>query len=116
VEGQCGGFGGGQFREVLYHPAEAQALVVQGDKPLGVRGMQAVAEFFQPGLQRGQRGAQFVCDVGGEVAADLFGAGHLVGHGVERAGEFAEFAGAAGACVGGAVAGGETAGGGGGGK
>jgi hypothetical protein len=57
VQRQRGGLGGGQVGEVLDDPAEAQGLVVQSGEAFGVRLSQAVAEFFEAGLQGGERGA-----------------------------------------------------------
>jgi trehalose 6-phosphate synthase len=77
-----GGVGGGQRLQVTHHPRQPQDLVAQRAE-LGEGGFgHAVEQGLVTRLQDGDGGAQFVGDVGDQVAADLFlpvqGACHLV--------------------------------------
>ena len=66
------------------------ALVERGAQGHRVRLGDAVGEVLEHGVERGERRAQLVADVGDQVAALPVDGGEVLGHPVERAGELAD--------------------------
>ena len=78
-----------QVQQVRHQPAEPFRLRERGLHRRRVRLRDAVDDVLELGLQRRDRGAQLVRDVGDELAAERVGLLEVVGHGVERVRELA---------------------------
>ncbi len=90
VERQRARLEAGEVEELLHQPAEPLDLGEHRAQRLRVGLADAVDEVLEHGLQRGDRRAQLVADVGDEVAAQPVGLGELGRHLVERARERAD--------------------------
>ena len=79
-----------QVEQLLDEPAEPLGLAQRRAQRGGIGRLDAVDEVLQQRLQRADRRAQLVRDVGDEVAAHAVDVGQLGGHRVERAGQLAD--------------------------
>ena len=110
---QPGCFGGSEGLEVADEAPQAGDLVVERAEHFGCRLVDAIEQCLGRPLQNGERCAQFVGDIGHQVAAEPVLSVEVIGHPVERLGERAQLAGAVGVDPRVASTGGEVARGGG---
>ena len=84
-----------QFPQVIHQPGKLAGLVVQaGDFGL-IQRVDIVQNGLQIALDDGERGAEFVGDIGEQVLTQDFGLLQLIRHLVERLGDIPDFLGAA---------------------
>ena len=96
VELQGAGFGLGQEAQVLDQGDKVGGLLAEGGDGGGVGLEESVIDGFEVALDVGEGSAEFVGNIGGQVAAELFGGGKVFSHSVEGLAEVAEFGGAGG--------------------
>ena len=90
VERHAAGLEPGEVEQLLHQPTEPFDLRQHRAQRLGVGGLDAVDQVLEDRLQRGDRCAQLVADVGDEIAAHAIGLGELGRHLVERTRERAD--------------------------
>ncbi len=77
---QSPGVGQAEHAQVFHQPGQQPRLLQHRLQVFGVGGEDTIGERLQVALDDGQRGAQFVGDVGGLLAAGLLSAGQVSGH------------------------------------